>query len=60
MLEDNLITDQALEEMRQVIYNEELNREIAEHNYRLGKKLFSYTTLEEKLDELIGLAVKSA
>ena len=60
MLEDNVITDSALEEMKKVIYNDDLNREIAEHNYQLGKKLFSYSTLAEKLEELIALAVKSA
>jgi glycosyltransferase involved in cell wall biosynthesis len=59
MLEDNVITNTALEEIRKVIYDDELNREIAEHNYQLGKKLFSYTTLAEKLEELIALALKS-
>lgn len=60
MLEDNVITDTALEQIRKVIYDDALNREIAEHNYQLGKKLFSYSTLTEKLGELIELAVKSA
>ena len=60
MLEDNVITDAALNEMKEVIYNGELNREIAEHNYQLGKKLFSYSTLREKLEVLITLAIKSA
>lgn len=56
MLEDNVITDSALKEMQDIIYNESLNREIAEYNYALGKKYFSYDTLEEKLTELIKLA----
>ncbi len=60
MLEDNVITDSALSEIKQVIYDEKLNSEIVEHNYQLGKRLFSYTTLAEKLDELIRLAVKAA
>jgi len=60
MLEDNIITDAALREMKDVIYNDERNREIAEHNYQLGKKLFSYSTLREKLEELIKLAVRQA
>ena len=59
MLEDNILTDEAVEEMKEVIFNEQLNREIAEHNYKLGKKYFSYTTLQEKLDELITIAIKS-
>jgi len=56
MLEDNVITDTALKEIREVIYNEKLNKEIAEFNYKLGKKYFSYDTLEEKLTELIKMA----
>jgi glycosyltransferase involved in cell wall biosynthesis len=56
MLEDNVITDAALKEIREVIYNEKLNKEIAEFNYKLGKKYFSYDTLEEKLTELIDIA----
>jgi hypothetical protein len=59
MLEDNNLTDKAIEEMKEVIYNEELAKEIAEHNYVLGKKYFSYNTLEEKLEELIDKAVKA-
>jgi glycosyltransferase involved in cell wall biosynthesis len=56
MLEDNVITNKALKEMQEVIYNEKLNKEIAEFNYQLGKKHFSYDTLEEKLTELIKIA----
>lgn len=56
MLEDNNITDSALKDMQEIIYNDKLNREIAEYNYALGKKFFSYDTLEEKLTELIKLA----
>jgi glycosyltransferase involved in cell wall biosynthesis len=60
MLENNVITPEALEEMKLVIYNDKVNREVAEHNFELGKKLFSYATLEEKLGELIERAVKAA
>ena len=56
MLEDNNLTDQAVEDMREIILNEKLNREIAEHNFQLGKKHFSYDTLEEKLQELLDMA----
>ncbi len=58
MLEDNVITDSALKEMQDIIFNEKLNREIAEYNFELGKKLFSYDTLEQKLTELIDLVTK--
>ncbi len=30
---------------------------MAEYNYELGQKYFSYDTLKEKLDELIALAM---
>ncbi len=55
MLEDNVLTDDAVEQMREVIFNEKLNREIAEFNYALGKKHFSYETLEQKMQELIDI-----
>jgi len=58
MLEDNQITDNALKEIQEVIYNDTLNHEIGEYNFQLGKKYFSYDTLEEKLHALIGLALK--
>ena len=58
MLEDNVITDKALKEMQDVIYNDKLNKEVAEYNFQLGKKYFSYDTLEEKLTELITIATK--
>ena len=60
MLEDSILTPEALEEMKLVIYNEKINREVAEYNFELGKKLFSYETLEKKLTELIGKALKAA
>lgn len=53
MLEDNNLTDEAVHEMKKIIYNDQLNREIAEYNYQLGKKYFSYDTLEQLLRELI-------
>ncbi|MCK4630888.1 MAG: glycosyltransferase family 4 protein [Bacteroidales bacterium] len=56
MLEDNLLTDDAVEQMREVIFNKTLNREIAEFNYALGKKHFSYETLEQKMEELLDIA----
>ncbi len=56
MLEDNVITDKSIKEMKEVIYNEKYNREVAEFNFHLGKKYFSYDTLEEKLSFLINWA----
>lgn len=59
MLEDNVLTDQAVNDMKDVIYNDKLNTEIAEYNYVLGKKYFSYEVLEEKLVELIDKALQA-
>ena len=60
MIEEGKLTDKAIEEMKQIIYDDKLNQEIAEHNYNLGKKLFSYDTLKEKLQELLDKAFKVA
>jgi len=60
MLENNVITPKALEDMKLVIYDSKINREVAEHNFELGKKLFSYDMLREKIEELIEKALKAA
>ncbi|MFV1994321.1 MAG: glycosyltransferase [Verrucomicrobiales bacterium] len=52
MLEDNDLTDKAVEQISEVIHNEKLQTEIAEHNFELGRKHFSYEVLERKLNEL--------
>ena len=58
MLEDNNLTDQAVKDMSEIIYDEKLNKEIAEYNFDLGKKYFSYETLEQKLIELLAVFEK--
>jgi glycosyltransferase involved in cell wall biosynthesis len=60
MVENAILTDAAVSSMAEVIYNPDLAREIAEFNYELGKKFFSYDTLREKLEELISLAMRAA
>lgn len=52
MLEDNQLTDEKIQQMKEIIYDDRLNREIGEYNYQLGKKHFSYEVLEEKLREI--------
>ncbi|MDJ0645226.1 MAG: glycosyltransferase family 4 protein [Flavobacteriaceae bacterium] len=52
MLEDSQLTDDKVQKMTDIIYNQELCREIGEYNYTLGKKYFSFDILEEKLSEL--------
>ena len=58
MIEDNILTDSAIEDIREVIYNDKLNKEMALINFDLGKKYFSYNTLQEKLQELISISNK--
>ncbi len=52
MLEDNVITDENLEEFKKIIYDKKLQKEIGEYNFEIGKKLFSYEVLEEKLEKI--------
>jgi glycosyltransferase involved in cell wall biosynthesis len=60
MLENNVLTDQAVADMDQIIHNPKLAREISTYNFELGKKYFSYDTLREKLEELISKATARA
>ncbi len=60
MIEDGKLTDKAIGEIKEIIYNKDLNREIGEYNHSLGKKLFSYDTLKAKLKELLEKAVNAA
>lgn len=57
MLENNDLNDQAVKDMAEIIYDPKLGKEIADYNFELGKKYFSYKTLEEKLTELIDKAL---
>ncbi|MCH8317044.1 MAG: glycosyltransferase family 4 protein [Bacteroidetes bacterium] len=53
MLENNVLTGKAVDEMKEIIYNEKLCREIGEYNFELGKKHFSYSSLRDKLEKLL-------
>ncbi len=53
MLEDNVLTDEKVDQMKDIIYNTKLNREIGEYNFELGKKHFSYDVLQKKLEQLL-------
>jgi len=50
MIEDNVLTDKAINQIDTVIHDKKLQKEIAEHNFNLGKLLFSYDVLREKLE----------
>jgi glycosyltransferase involved in cell wall biosynthesis len=53
MLEDNQLTDQKLKEIEEIIYDEELCREIGSFNYQLAKRHFSLEVLESLLTEIL-------
>jgi len=53
MIEDNVLTDEAVAEIDKIIHDEKLQREIGEYNYNLGRLLFSYDVLREKLSFLL-------
>jgi mannosylglucosylglycerate synthase len=60
MIENGQLSDESVQEMANVIHNPVLAREMAQHNFELGTKYFSFHTLKEKLDELISMALKAA
>ena len=52
MLDDNNLTDESVASMKEILLNPEMAKEIADYNFELGKKIFSYEVLEEKLAKL--------
>lgn len=52
MIENNKLTKKAVSQIRNIVYNEKLSKEIANHNYVLGKKYFSFSMLKKKLIKL--------
>ncbi len=53
MLEENRLTDEVISQMKEIIYDDKLNREIGEYNFELGKKHFSFELLQQKLKVLL-------
>ncbi len=53
MIEDGELTDKAVAEMNKIIHSPKLQKEIGEYNHHLGKLLFSYDVLREKLGILL-------
>ena len=46
---DGFISDDTLEQARAVLRDPALAREMAEHNYALARRFFSYEVLQQKL-----------
>jgi glycosyltransferase involved in cell wall biosynthesis len=51
-IEDGLLTDDAVAAVARILREPDLQREISEHNFELGRQHFSFEVLEEKLIEL--------
>lgn len=51
-IENSKLTNEAVEEARKIIADKKLADRIAQHNFRLGKKYFSYEVLAKKLKKL--------
>ena len=52
-IEDNELTDESVASIREILDDEELRRDIAEHNYELGRRHFGYDVLAELLRPLL-------
>ena len=56
---DQVLTDETVEQARQVLLNPETAQEMVEHNYELARRYFSFRVLERRLaallDECLGL-----
>jgi glycosyltransferase involved in cell wall biosynthesis len=50
---DGYITDTTIEIARRVLDNPSLREEMAEHNYRLGKRHYSFSMLERRLETVL-------
>jgi glycosyltransferase involved in cell wall biosynthesis len=60
MIENGELTGENVKQMSEIIYNPALAKEIADFNFELGRKYFSFDTLREKLEQLIGQALSAA
>ncbi len=60
MIERGILSDESIRKISDVIHNPDLARDMAEHNFELGTKYFSFDTLKKKLEELISMALKAA
>ncbi len=50
---DGFVTPDVAERVSRLIENDEARREVAEHNYQIARRYYSYKVLQQKLDFLI-------
>ena len=51
-IEGGVLTDAAVADVERILHNPQLQRDMTEHNFALGRQHFSYELLEEKLLDL--------
>jgi len=52
MIENNRLTDKAVSQIKEIINSPKQCREIAEHNFKIGKANFSYEVLDGLLSKI--------
>jgi len=50
---DDYVTDEAVEFTRRVLSDPDLAREMADHNYELGRRYYSFSSLARRLESLL-------
>jgi len=50
---DGFLTTEVVDQVRQVLHDPKRRERMVEHNYRLGKRFFSYRRVEEELSALL-------
>ena len=56
MIENGKLTDDAVSQIDRIIHDKKMSKEIAEYNFALGKKYFSFEVLEELLTGLFAVS----
>ena len=56
---NGFLTDEAVEEVRRLLYDADYRREVVDHNYQLAKRYFSYDRAETELRTLLASMQKS-
>ena len=59
-IEDNVLTDAAVDTIRSILSDPKARRETAEHNFTLGRRYFSFEVLEELLDDRLSQRSRAA
>ena len=59
-IEDNVLTDDAVDTVRSILSDPKARRETAEHNFTLGRRYFSFDVLEELLDDRLSQRSRAA